>query len=61
MPFTDKYLRTLAPIEAGHRLIKRYLSTLGAAIEEGVQRPAGGMLPRLLPAAISSDTTAVAA
>ncbi|MEP7026911.1 MAG: hypothetical protein ABJB47_24500 [Actinomycetota bacterium] len=51
MPFTDKYLRTAASVEASGRQVKRYhVSTADAAIEAGIQRAAGEFLPRLLPA-----------
>ncbi len=51
MPFTDRYLRAVAPIEAGNRQIKRYhISTVDAEIEQEVQDAAYRMLPHLLPA-----------
>jgi hypothetical protein len=51
MPFADRYMRALAPIEAGNRQIKRYhINVLDAEIEMPVQDAAYRMLPRLLPA-----------
>jgi hypothetical protein len=50
MPFQEKFLRALGVIEVGGRQIKRYhISTADSGIEDGIQRAAYAMLPRLLP------------
>jgi len=51
MAFTEKYLRTPGPIEVAGRKVKRYhIAPVSAEIEDGVQKAAYDMLPRLLPA-----------
>jgi len=51
MAFTEKYLCTHGPIEVAGRKVKRYhIVPVSAEIEDGVQKAAYDMLPRLLPA-----------
>lgn len=50
MPFTEKHLTTLCPVDVAGRQVKRYHVSIEPEIEDGVQQAAYDFLPRLLPA-----------
>lgn len=50
MAFTEKYLRSVGPVKVAGREVKRYhVAAIGTEIDDGIQRAAYGLLPKLLP------------